>query len=246
MIADSARKIRAVRPDITEHDLIIEMAFLVNAKLALSLIGKLGAHVSVELHPDTALRRRSRPSTSRGDTMQIEPDYFYIKVPLTPDGFIATRLLSGEGIPVNYTLGFSARQNYLAARFAKPMFVNVFLGRLNSLVEENGLGKPDNVGEKATLASNEAFRGLREAYRDIPTSQIAASMRSGAQVAGARGRGCVHHAAQGRGGVPRDGYLQRRYPPAAVGGASGGAYRHGPWRVMDTLWNIDEEFIAFR
>lgn len=181
VITHAARKMRAVRPDMSERDLVIEIAFLVNAKLALSLVGKLGAHVSVELHPDTAFDVRQTLTFARR-YYDINPDFFYIKVPLTPDGFIATRILSCEGIPVNYTLGFSARQNYLAARFAKPMFVNVFLGRLNSLVEENGLGKPENVGEKAALASQEAVREVRAVYKDTPTSQIAASMRNGGQV----------------------------------------------------------------
>jgi transaldolase len=182
VIADAARKMRGIRTDMSERDLIIEIAFLVNAKLALSLIGKLGAHVSVELHPDTAFDIRQTLTFARR-YYEINPDFFYVKVPLTPDGFIATRILSSEGIPVNYTLGFSARQNYFAARFARPMFVNVFLGRLNSLVEENGLGRPENVGEKATLASQEAVRAVRIAYKDTPTSQIAASMRNGGQIA---------------------------------------------------------------
>jgi transaldolase len=182
VIAYAARKMRGIRSDMSERDLIIEIAFLVNAKLALSLIGKLGAHVSVELHPDTAFDVRQTLTFARR-YYEINPDFFFIKVPLTPDGFIAARILSNEGIPLNYTLGFSARQNYFAARFARPMFVNVFLGRLNSLVEENGLGKPENVGEKATLASQEAVRAVRAAYKDTPTSQIAASMRSGEQIA---------------------------------------------------------------
>jgi len=181
VIAYAARKLRKIRPDISEQDLVVEVAFLVNAKLALSLIGKLGAHVSVELHPDTAFDLRQTLTFARR-YYEINPDYFYVKVPLTPDGFIATRILSSEGIPVNYTLGFSARQNYLAARFSRPMFVNVFLGRLNSLVEENGLGKPENVGEKTTLASDEAVKSLRASYQNIPTSQIAASMRDGKQI----------------------------------------------------------------
>lgn len=246
VIADSARKIRAVRPDISEHDLVIEMAFLVNAKLALSLIGKLGAHVSVELHPDTGFDVQQTLVFARR-YYAIEPDYFYIKVPLTPDGFIATRLLSGEGIPVNYTLGFSARQNYLAARFAKPMFVNVFLGRLNSLVEENGLGKPDNVGEKATLASNEAVKGLREAYRDIPTSQIAASLRSGSQVPALAGVDVYT--------MPPK--VAEQYLAVDVSKADIRPRRSEELRVelndtglakvvdIDTLWNVDADFIAF-
>jgi len=182
LIVYAKRKIKAINPDISEHDLIIEIAFLINAKLALSLVSKFGAKVSVELHPDTGNDVENTLIFARR-YYAINPDNFYVKVPLTPDGFVATRKLSAEGIPVNFTLGFSARQNYLAARYSNPSYVNVFLGRLNQLVEENGLGEPENIGEKATLASYEAVSELRKVRTGAGTLQIAASMRSGNQVA---------------------------------------------------------------
>jgi transaldolase len=246
VIAYAARKIRGIRSDISEQDLIIEIAFLVNARLALSLVGKLGAHVSVELHPDTAFDTGQTLTFARR-YYEINPDYFYVKVPLTPDGFIATRILSSEGIPVNYTLGFSARQNYLAARFSKPMFVNVFLGRLNSLVEDNKLGNPDNVGEKAALASDEAVKALRASGPDIPTSQIAASIRSGQQVATLAGvdvqtippKAAAEYLAMD---ISKDDVRKRTSRELRVELADTGLAR-----VVDmtTLWEIDESFIAF-
>jgi len=246
VISYAARKMREIRPDVADHDLVIEIAFLVNAKLALGLVGKFGAHVSVELHPDTAFDVRQTLTFARR-YYDINPDFFYIKVPLTPDGFIATRILSSEGIPVNYTLGFSARQNYLAARFAKPMFVNVFLGRLNSLVEENGLGKPENVGEKATLASQEAVRAVRAAHKDTPTSQIAASMRSGGQVPTLAGVDVFTMPPK----VARE-YLEMDVTKSDVRPRSAQDLRvelsdTGLAKVIDlsTLWTIDERVIAF-
>ena len=246
VIAYAARKIRGIRSDISEQDLIIEIAFLVNARLALGLIGKLGAHVSVELHPGTAFDTKQALVFARR-YFEINQDYFYVKVPLTPDWFIATRILSGEGIPVNYTLGFSARQNYLAARFSRPMFVNVFLGRLNSLVEENKLGNPDNVGEKAALASDEAIKSLRASGHDIPTSQIAASIRGGAQVAALAGvdvqtippKAAAEYLAMD---ISKDDVRHRTSRELRVELADTGLAR-----VIDltTLWQIDEGFIAF-
>ena len=50
------------------------------------------------------------------------------------------RELSAEGLPINHTLGFSARQNYVIARIGRPRYVNVFLGRLGSFVATNELG----------------------------------------------------------------------------------------------------------
>lgn len=246
VISRSAQKIRAVRPDISEHDLIVELAFLANAKLALSLVKKLGAHVSVELHPATAFDIEQTLTFARR-YYAIQPDMFYVKIPLTADGFIATRILSGEGIPINYTLGFSARQNYLAALFSKPMFVNVFLGRLNSLVEENGLGKPDNIGEKTTLASDEAVKMIRKTHTDVPTSQIAASMRSGSQLPILAGVDVFT--------IPPK--VAEEYLAMDVSKSDVHSRRADELRVelfdtglskvvqIDTLWKIDDQFIAF-
>jgi transaldolase len=182
----AARKMREIVPDISDQDLIIELAFLANAKLALDLVMKFGAHVSVELHPDLGDDIEGILTFARR-YYEICPDFFYIKVPLTPDGFVAVRRLSEEGIPVNFTLGFSARQNYLATRFSRPAFVNVFLGRLNQVVEENQLGDPANVGEKATLASDELVKNIRASTPDTRTHQIGASLRNGRQVAALAG-----------------------------------------------------------
>lgn len=246
VISRSARKIRSARPDISEHDLVIELAFLANARLALGLVRKLGAHVSVELHPDTAFDI-DRTLVFARRYYDIEPDMFYVKVPLTPDGYVATRILSNDGIPVNYTLGFSARQNYLAALFSKPKFVNVFLGRLNSLVEENGLGKPDNVGEKTTLASDEAVKAIRSSNRDSGTMQIAASMRDGAQVAALAGvdvytmppKVAEEYLAMD---VAKADIRPRRAEELGVELSTTGLSKVVS---VETLWEIDDDFIAF-
>lgn len=246
VIAYAAGKIRALRPDISEHDLVVEIAFLVNARLALDLVGKLGAHVSVELHPATAFDIEQTLVFARR-YYDINKDYFYVKVPLTADGFIATRRLSDEGIPVNYTLGFSARQNYLAARFSMPRFVNVFLGRLNSLVEENGLGNPENVGEKATLASYEFVKGLRESDSSVPTQQIAASIRSGGQVAVLAGvdvqtippKAAAEYLAMD---ISGDQVRRRKSSELEVELAHEGLAKSVN---LNVLWDVDDRFIAF-
>ncbi|MBI2914653.1 MAG: fructose-6-phosphate aldolase [Firmicutes bacterium] len=55
-----------------------------------------------------------------------------IKVPVTPDGLKATKILSGEGIKTNLTLVFSATQALLAAR-AGATYVSPFVGRLDDI-----------------------------------------------------------------------------------------------------------------
>jgi len=159
---------------------VMEIAFILNALHGLRLVKHFSALVSVELHTATADDVEAAVSYGRRFS-RISPKNFIVKVPLTAAGFLATRILRSEGIPVNFTLGFSARQNYLIARFASPSYVNVFLGRLNAYVSDNALGDGLLVGEKATLASQAAVtRVSRQAKK--PTRQIAASMRGGSQV----------------------------------------------------------------
>jgi transaldolase len=161
--------------------MVTEIALVLNAFHGLRLVERFDARVSVELHTDLAYDLKGTIWYGRR-LFEICPQRFIVKVPLTPQGFLAARRLASEGITVNFTLGFSARQNYLAASLAQPAFVNVFLGRLNSFVANNGLGNGDNIGERATIASQDAVAELRE-LEGLATQQIAASMRDGEQVA---------------------------------------------------------------
>jgi transaldolase len=146
----------------------------------LRLVETFDAFVSVELHTDLA-NDVDKTVIYGKRYFDICPERFYIKVPLTPAGILATHTLGRLRVPINFTLGFSARQNYLAALLAKPAFVNVFLGRLNAFVADNSLGDGKNIGEKATLATQRELLELREAKR-THSLLIAASMREGAQV----------------------------------------------------------------
>lgn len=185
LIPEAAELIRSHAPELDEDGLVLELAFVLNAVHGLRLATAFGANVSVELH--TAVARDVDASVEFGRRYHaISPDRFYVKVPLTLEGLIAARRLEKHGVPVNFTLGFSPRQNHLIARFARPHFVNVFLGRVNSLFESDGPARP--IGEVAALVSQ---RHLRELAADglIPahTRQIAASMRGGDQVAALTG-----------------------------------------------------------
>jgi len=159
---------------------IIEIAFILNARHGLKLVHTFGAKVSVELHTDVAhdLEKSIRYAER---FHKISPTHFIIKIPLTPTGYLATRNLREKGIPINFTLNFSARQNLLAVVFSKPSYVNVFLGRLNAYVMDNQLGDGNMVGEKATLASQRVVAEYSKRNPE-PTRQIAASMRDASQV----------------------------------------------------------------
>jgi transaldolase len=59
----------------------------------------------------------------------------YVKVPMTPDGLRATKILSREGTRVNMTLVFSATQALLAAKVGAA-YVSPFIGRLDDQSED--------------------------------------------------------------------------------------------------------------
>ncbi|MEW6057850.1 MAG: fructose-6-phosphate aldolase [Bdellovibrionota bacterium] len=55
-----------------------------------------------------------------------------VKVPLTPEGLVATKTFSGEGVKTNVTLCFSAVQAMLAAK-AGATYISPFVGRLDDI-----------------------------------------------------------------------------------------------------------------
>ncbi|HUX79330.1 MAG TPA: fructose-6-phosphate aldolase [Alphaproteobacteria bacterium] len=87
-----------------------------------------------------------------------------VKVPLTPPGLMACRILTGEGTLVNVTLCFSPAQAILAAK-AEATFISPFIGRLDD-VGETGM---DLVHQIVEIYSN---------YSDFRTEVLAASIRS--------------------------------------------------------------------
>jgi transaldolase len=175
----------------------------------------------------------------------ICPERFYVKIPFTPAGLLATRRARREGIPINHTLGFSARQNYVITRLARPNFVNVFLGRLSSFIAENDLGSGAYVGEKATLASQQAVRSLREG-RGIDTRQIGASFRTWEQYLNLAGIDVItappkvaQELHERKAELPTiENRLGRDYTPGLNDDVN-------PERIgLGTLWDIGDEVVA--
>jgi transaldolase len=108
---------------------------------------------------------------------EICPEHFVVKVPYTPEGLIGARLLKDSGVRINFTLGFSARENVLITRVARPDYVNVFLGRIGAYMADNKLGDGTGAGEMATIASQNWVTGM-SAKNPWQTKQIAASLRN--------------------------------------------------------------------
>ena len=86
-----------------------------------------------------------------------------VKLPLTIDGLIACRALTGEGIKTNVTLCFSANQALLAAK-AGATFISPFIGRLDDI----------------NIDGMDLIRDIRIIYDnyDFRTEILAASIRS--------------------------------------------------------------------
>jgi len=182
IIQETVEKINKAAPGLSPDELVREIGFVINCRIALRLVDAFKVKVSVELHPKVSRDLEQTLDYARR-YYKVCPDWFNVKIPLTPEGYLAVRTLRKEGIPINFTLGFSARQNYLAARLSNPTYCNVFLGRLNAVVGDNGLGDGENVGEKVTLATQNAVTEARTQYKDVSTKLIAASIRNGDQLA---------------------------------------------------------------
>jgi transaldolase len=182
VIEDTIHKIKKEGLELTKEEMILEVGFVINCKIALRLVQAFKVKVSVELHPAVS-RSLDRTLHFGRRYFKVCPEYFTVKVPLTPEGYLAVRTLRQEEVPINFTLGFSVRQNYLAARLASPDFVNVFLGRLNQVVMDHKAGTGELVGEKVTLATQQILRLARDNHKKVNSRLIAASIRNGEQVA---------------------------------------------------------------
>jgi Transaldolase len=167
---------KSVVRELPEEERVREIAFILNARHALRLASKFGGLVSVELHTDTA--HDIKAILNYGHRFHdICPEQIIVKVPYTAEGLIGARLLRDSGVKVNFTLGFSARQNVLVTRVSRPDYVNVFLGRIGAYMIDNKLGNGSGAGEKAVISSQNWVTGL-SADNPWQTKQIAASLRN--------------------------------------------------------------------
>ncbi len=185
LVSKAVAVVRGANPAIDDETLKLELALILNAWHGLRLVETFDATVSVELHTDLA--HDVEKTVYYGKRIYaICPERFVVKVPLTPAGYLGAKKLKQAGVPINFTLGFSARQNVIAALFTKPDYINVFLGRINALIADNHLGSGEGAGEKATLATQRILSGFRKEQRTA-TRLIGASIRSGAQIAALSG-----------------------------------------------------------
>lgn len=94
----------------------------------------------------------------------LDPEHMVVKIPMTPEGLKAIKVLSAEGIPTNCTLIFTANQALLAAR-AGASYVSPFVGRLDDISQFG----TDLIRTIADMFAN---------YDDLDCKIIAASVRN--------------------------------------------------------------------
>jgi len=98
-------------------DVVKEITSIVNGPISAEVVS-LSTHEMV----DEALKLYN----------EINCSNLVIKIPMTPEGLGAVKILSGKGIKTNVTLIFSAAQALLAAR-AGATYVSPFVGRLDDI-----------------------------------------------------------------------------------------------------------------
>lgn len=107
----------------------------------------------------------------------IDP-HIVVKIPVTPEGLAAVKVLAGEGIRANVTLVFSALQAMLAAR-AGAAFVSPFIGRIDDIGQEG----MDVVGDIVQIFGNYRFSAKVIAASVRHPRHVLEAARLGADIA---------------------------------------------------------------
>lgn len=167
--------LREANPNLEVQEATVSVYSILNARLAWEVIGRFGRgrtwHISLELH--TALGADRAGSVRIGRCLGRAVPGALVKVAFTPDhpqAFLIARDLEQQGIAVNFTATFSARQVVAAALLANPHRTNIFLGRLNE-----GL-RAQVLGEHTLLAAQRHMQRLRT-EQGIRTLNMGASVR---------------------------------------------------------------------
>ena len=118
------------------------------------IVGNVSAEVVSEKRDDILVEGRRLASWHKN---------VIVKVPMTPDGLAAGKVLAGEGVRINVTLCFSVNQAILASAIG-AYIISPFVGRMDD-INEDGM---------------QIVRDVVAAYRQQPaikTKVLAASLR---------------------------------------------------------------------
>jgi len=128
-----------------------------------SLIRKIAKEVKGPVNVE-AIGMTSGEIVKEARVMAVWGEEIVIKIPITPEGLKAVRILATEGIQTNVTLLFSASQAILAAK-AGATYICPFIGRLDD-ISFNGLELIQQIRE------------IYDNYDEIETRIIVASVRN--------------------------------------------------------------------
>lgn len=118
------------------------------------IVGNVSAEVVSEARDDIVVEGRRLAAWHKN---------VIVKVPMTPDGIAAGKVLAGEGTRINVTLCFSVNQALLAAAIG-AYIISPFAGRLDDINED---------GMKVVADIVAAYR-----QQEIKTKVLAASIRT--------------------------------------------------------------------
>jgi transaldolase len=170
-----ARRLRDLQPDLSRDERNAVIYAIVCGRIGTDATHAFGAgrawQVSLQLH--MTLGRDAEAAKRVGRCLQRMVPSGIVKIPFTPhypQCFLIARDLEREGIPVNFTSTFSARQTVAAALLADVTLTNIFMGRINQ-----GM-KAALLGEHVDLEAQRALRRLRDDV-GVKTLLIVASVR---------------------------------------------------------------------
>ncbi|MFQ5864785.1 MAG: transaldolase family protein [bacterium] len=175
-IVDWVEGMREAAPHISLSDAIALIYTIINGQLGRNLKSYYGTgknwEISLELHTSLAPSVEDSKRVARY-LVRMVPGAF-VKVAFTPHqphAFLIARDLEREGIPVNFTTTFSARQVAAAAVLSNVTRTNIFMGRLNQGLES------ELLGEQVDLEAQRTVRQLRTEL-NLKTQLIVASVRT--------------------------------------------------------------------
>ena len=90
VIGQTVARLEEVAPDLSEEERINEIGFVINCRIALRLVRAFKTRVSIELHPSIS-RNIERTLDFARRYYRVCPEYFTIKIPLTPEGIFGCK-----------------------------------------------------------------------------------------------------------------------------------------------------------
>lgn len=170
-----ARDLRERAGALPDAQMLPLLYAIVCGRIGNDMVRSFGAgrpwEVSLQLH--MTLLSDQDAARRVGRLLRLMVPGCFVKVPFTPDHphcLLLARDLEREGVPVNITSTFSARQVVAGALLANVTRTNVFLGRLSQGMQT------DLLGEHVTLEAQRALLDLRRKDK-VVTRLIVASLR---------------------------------------------------------------------